>query len=363
VKEKQIYILGGESGGHNNDLLSVEILDTETEQVVPGQNLPPGYEHKGVTVDGNDLLVFSYRIRHHPETGEIHSLKHGEPNAAWATRPTAFPSNLVFADNNAPAIGHCVLATKGKSVYDTKRECWWDLPETPFEMFSLVRPRAVLGGKEIVPFTSTGVFSLKLKLLVNPPTTTILQYTSKLYESLLFSPDFSDVTFVCPEGIEISAHRCVLAANNAYFKAYFQSPWLELHPDGRWETEKSADVLKALLSLIYTGKLSPDVTDSKLVQILETSYEFQLGKDLLRVVQAKCIESISVANVKELLLFAKLHDASFLFDACFNFVCDNFFNVASDLEFAGDIIKVDGQLWQDILHSARKSSRKRQRSD
>mmetsp|Transcript_7707 Transcript_7707/g.14065 ORF Transcript_7707/g.14065 Transcript_7707/m.14065 type:complete len:102 (+) Transcript_7707:1331-1636(+) len=91
--------------------------------------------------------------------------------------------------------------------------------------------------------------------------------------------------------------------------------------------------MKAVLSLIYSGEVQANLSDAHLLELLDTVYEFQLDDDLLRVCQAMCMEKITVANVKNLLLTAKLHDASFLFDACFKYVCESFAQLGSDPEF------------------------------
>ena len=246
-------------------------------------------------------------------------------------------------------------------MYDTKRDCWWNLPSTPFNYFKWT----LVGGTEIIAFTDKSIYSLKLKLSVQPTTDKMLRHAKATLGSMLFSPDFSDVTFVCPDGTEIPAHRNVLASKNPYFQAYFTGPWTEQHPGGRWNTKKSPDVVKALLSLIYIGEAqTTKLSDDNLLELLETVYELQLHHDLLRVCQAMCIENISDVNVKSFLLSAKLHNATFLFDACFNYVCKHFVRLGSNAQFAMDIINVDGgQLWQEIVHSQSSASRKRPREE
>lgn len=303
---------------------------------------------------GEELLIFSSQSEE-DVTGEIHSLQRGEPDARWRTNPVSYPGNLV---NCSVVIGQCVLMTVESAVYDTRRERWWELAKMPFDEWDWT----IVGGTEIVAFTLDSVYSLKLKLGLQPPTVVMLTSTARVNRSMLFSPDFSDVTFVCPGGIEIPAHRNVLAANNAYFRAYFSGPWLEQHPDGRWETTKSSDVIKALLSLIYTGEAPTEISDAHLLELFETVYEFHLDSDLLCVCQAKCIENIGTSNAKDLLLAAKLHDASFLFDAAFKFVCEHFADVAEDPDVAEDLIKADRELWRKIVRSIHGQSRKRQRT-
>jgi hypothetical protein len=61
-------------------------------------------------------------------------------------------------------------------------------------------------------------------------------------------------------------------------------------------------------------------------------------------------------------LAAKLHDASFLFDAAFKFVCEHFADVAEDPDVAEDLIKADRELWRKIVRSIHGQSRKRQRT-
>jgi hypothetical protein len=92
------------------------------------------------------------------------------------------------------------------------RGCWWDLPKTPVDSFF---SRIVVGGKQIVVFSDAGIYSLTLKPIVDPPTATVLFHTKKLYESMLFLPDFSDVTFVCPDGAEIWLFQSLLSRSLA----------------------------------------------------------------------------------------------------------------------------------------------------
>jgi hypothetical protein len=107
------------------------------------------------------------------------------------------------------------------------------------------------------------------------------------------------------------------------------------------------------------------VTDAQFLELLETAYEFQLNDDLLKVCQAMCIDIINESNVKGFLLLAKPRNATFLFDACFKYVCEHLFEIiGEDPVFAGDVSKVDnGQLWRDIVEAAQRLNRKRPRED
>jgi len=79
----------------------------------------------------------------------------------------------------------------------------------------------LVGGTEIIAFSNASIYSLKFKLSVQPPTDTIVRHTKASLGSMLFSRDYSDVTFVGHDGSEIPAYRVVLASKNPYFQAYF----------------------------------------------------------------------------------------------------------------------------------------------
>lgn len=211
--DNQMYILGGyDEERHCLAIVSIEIFDTETGQLSPGPDMPPGYDHSGAIVD-NALVVFSFRGEDELDAGEIHFLRHGQ--SSWTTKSSSFPRSLVGED--PISIGQCILPTV-HSVYDTNRRArWWDLPVMPGDDWVWT----VVSETEIVAFGNDGVYSLKLKLGLHSPTTTTLTSTKKVYDSMLFSPDFSDVTFVCPDGTEIPAHRCVLAAKKPLLSGLF----------------------------------------------------------------------------------------------------------------------------------------------
>jgi hypothetical protein len=170
------------------------------------------------------------------------------------------------------------------------RGCWWDLPLAPSPQ------KKVVNGTEIVAITEKRIYSLKLKFSVQPPSATVLRHTKTMLSSMLFSPKFSDVTLVCPDGTEIPAHQVILSGNSLYFDTYFSGLWAEQHPDGRLQTEMTQDVIKPLLSLMYTGEILLNMNDSTLVGLLEAAYQLQLNDDLLRVCQ-KSVLTISMRRM------------------------------------------------------------------
>jgi hypothetical protein len=44
------------------------------------------------------------------------------------------------------------------------------------------------------------------------------------YKTLLLSQDYSDITFICRDGIAFPAHKGILAAASPYFKTAFDGP-------------------------------------------------------------------------------------------------------------------------------------------
>jgi hypothetical protein len=354
----QIYIIGGYNDGGDNKLMSVEILNTETGQLVAGPDMPQHNTFTAAAVN-NKLFVFA---RSDGGNGKVHSLQQAHPSSTWFTTSCSLPNEQLVCD--PIVIGDCVALTRSSVyVYDTQRDCSWTLPRSGLS--STIYDWTLVDRSKIIALLRDGIYVLKLKMNVEPSTGTMLRHAKAMLGSMLFSPHFSDVLFVCSDGTEIPAHRNVLAANNSYFQTYFSGRWSELHSDGRWETNKSSDVIKALLSLIYTGEDPFKISDAHLLELLETVYEFELDHNLVRVCQAKCIANITLLNVKNFLLSAKRLNASFLFDTCFKYVCEHYFQLASDHTFALDIINDDeGKLWNDIVQSSQSSAnRKRPREE
>jgi hypothetical protein len=224
---KQIFILGG--SGDAGTLVSVEILNTQTGQLVPGPDLPQAYVSFVFTAGAVNHKLFVF-ARSDGGNGKVHSLQQAHPSSTWFTTSCSLPNEKLVCD--PIVIGDCVALTPS-SVYDTSRACWWNLPSAPSPQ------KTIVNGTEIVIFTEKRIYSLKLKLSVQPPSSTVLRHTKTMLGSMLFSPKFSDVTLVCPDGAEIPAHQVILSGNSLYFDTYFSGLWAEQHPDGRLQTESN----------------------------------------------------------------------------------------------------------------------------
>lgn len=61
------------------------------------------------------------------------------------------------------------------------------------------------------------------------PTGPVLKGVASAYSKLLFSEDFSDITFKCSDGVSVPAHKNILAASSEYFHTAFLGSWAENH--------------------------------------------------------------------------------------------------------------------------------------
>ncbi|CAB9517524.1 BTB/POZ [Seminavis robusta] len=184
------------------------------------------------------------------------------------------------------------------------------------------------------------------------------------WKALLFSEDFSDVTFVFDSTDDVLyAHKCVLAASSNYFAAYFKGPWgkLSQHKSGTWKTDVPYPVMRAILAYIYTGDLDEVVLlePQQLGDSLAIAVQYQL-KDLQDYIEAAMKKAMSLSSVKETLLMAHLHDLSGLKNACFDFIRRN----AAEALFVPEITSIAQEypdLWSETAMAV--SGRKRPRED
>jgi hypothetical protein len=173
----------------------------------------------------------------------------------------------------------------------------------------------------------------------------------KTYKSLLFSQDQSDVKFVCRDGVEIPAHKAILAAASPYFASAFAGPWSENGHRGEWMTSHSSFVIKALLAFVYTGEVRG--IQQHLMPILAVAGEF----DILPLVEfaslhciesiARCVNDINVAKLKDILQLAHLHEIEDLKMACFEFARMNAAKVLTNPEIMS-LPNDDEVLWNEL---------------
>jgi hypothetical protein len=146
------------------------------------------------------------------------------------------------------------------------------------------------------------------------------------------------VTFVCTttsggEEISIPAHQCILSAASPCFERYFAGPWgREQNQDGIWHTHVPSQLLKGLLTFIYTGEQLETNDLNYTMDLIKVAHEFEL-KGLVGACETYCCNKISKGSVKDLIQVGHDYEATRLFDACVSFV-RNTWVVLLDPQFA-----------------------------
>jgi BTB/POZ domain len=173
------------------------------------------------------------------------------------------------------------------------------------------------------------------------------QTVQELLANFRSCPDNDRMTFVCSDGVDIRAHRSVLSLYSPVFKAYFEGPWSETHPDGRWETTYASDLVNAILDYMYSNKIDLTYISKEQNIVYTAAHEFQLT--ILNEIARDCmIDNISCANVKDTLEIAHLHNDESLLDSCFDFVSNNVEVVLTEQSFAA-LSTENPELWESMF--------------
>ena len=185
-------------------------------------------------------------------------------------------------------------------------------------------------------------------------TTPVLSGVPSCYMKMLFSDDYSDVSFHCSDGVCIPAHKCILAASSAYFKTALRGDWAENNADGIWETSHSSSIIKSVLTVIYTGSVEQceSIMDAKdttnALDLLDVACEYDI-KHRVEFSVDNCIRKLEVDNVSTVLQYANSHTnvPRRLKMACFLFVKKNTGPALMD----PDMMKIameDPELWGEL---------------
>lgn len=163
---------------------------------------------------------------------------------------------------------------------------------------------------------------------------------------MLFSKDFSDVQFHCPGGAVLYAHQVILSAASDYFKTVFKGPWADEHPNGIWQTTNSAELMKIMLTFIYTGDQFQNKCPEQHLDIVSLAHEYQLT-DLLQISAKILIDKIDEENVKEILQASALYNLDDLKKSCFLYIKEDFAMVLMDGNFM-KLAEKDESLWSEL---------------
>ena len=154
-----------------------------------------------------------------------------------------------------------------------------------------------------------------------PSSLSVLHSATETNEKMLFSERFSDVKFVCGDEVIVHAHKNVLAASSQYFDAAFDGPWKESE-SGEWMTSHKSDVIKVVLTLLYTGKINSKLVDEDPLAFVSVALEYNLDS-LKSLAESSCVRLVNGSNVNYLLQSAHLYGCSVLMNACAEYVKKN----------------------------------------
>lgn len=152
-------------------------------------------------------------------------------------------------------------------------------------------------------------------------TVSVARPVAASYKEMLLSEKFSDVSFVCPDGETIPSHRNILAASSPYFDAAFGGQWTEAQ-SGELKTSHPARIVKAMLTLLYTGDIDPNLIQKEPLEFLSISCEYNLDW-LKAIAEQYCVRALDPCNLKEQWQAACLYESDVLKTACIEYTKKN----------------------------------------
>ena len=192
------------------------------------------------------------------------------------------------------------------------------------------------------------------------PVVKVSESLLEMMQSLLFSRTLSDISFICSDGTNLPAHKCVLAAASEYFRAAFTGSWAENNPAaGEWRTDNSSAVMKSVLAFIYTGKGEEALLYSDPIALLPIAFEYCISS-LMAMVESSCSRQLTRSNMKQTLQSAHFYGSSRLKKACFDFVRNQGASMIAERDFL-ILASEDPHLWKELMAvvSSNPSARKR----
>eukprot|EP00547_Thalassionema_nitzschioides_P012104 CAMPEP_0194255714 /NCGR_PEP_ID=MMETSP0158-20130606/35104_1 /TAXON_ID=33649 /ORGANISM="Thalassionema nitzschioides, Strain L26-B" /LENGTH=364 /DNA_ID=CAMNT_0038994163 /DNA_START=20 /DNA_END=1111 /DNA_ORIENTATION=+ len=173
--------------------------------------------------------------------------------------------------------------------------------------------------------------------------------TISTWRRLLTSKDYSDLSFVCPDG-KVEAHKCVLTAAAPYFRAALQGQWKEgCCENNEWKTIHSTRIIQGILTFIYTGELDEDRwhDSTSLIQLLAVASEYQLDA-LVSLCEDKLEHALqSPEACKAILSMAHLHSLTNLINRCYDYISENATILLVNSKFMS-LAKDNTELWSDL---------------
>ncbi|XP_065220179.1 speckle-type POZ protein-like [Planococcus citri] len=157
------------------------------------------------------------------------------------------------------------------------------------------------------------------------------------FSSLLGNQEYADVILLA-KGKNYSAHKVVLAARSDVFPTMFKN---NQHGDKKHKkiridvTDVDAEVMDELLRYIYTGKCH--ISDKLGERLYEAADSYKLN-ELKTITLKSMVETLSVKNAVNVLVFADKHHMKDLKSTVIQFIVENSVQVSNTTEWKSMVI-------------------------
>lgn len=161
-----------------------------------------------------------------------------------------------------------------------------------------------------------------------PPRVFTVQYReresecSKKISNLLFSEKFSDFHFECLDGEILHAHKLILSAASPHFSSVFEDGWSEKNPDGSWKTTNPSEIMRLILTYIYTGVHDLAKIAKEPFTILSLAHEYNLS-GLVETTEIILVGKLHFKNLKKMLETSVQYELKKLKHSCFSYIKKN----------------------------------------
>ncbi|XP_073838527.1 protein roadkill-like [Musca autumnalis] len=145
---------------------------------------------------------------------------------------------------------------------------------------------------------------------------------TKDLDNILTNKEFSDVTLVAQDGIELKAHKLMLCARSQVFAAMFRNDMEESKTNRIRIDDMSAEVIKGMLRYIYTG-YAGDYVPCKLAKELFIAANKYALFDLQTMCENILINTMNRDTVTDTLLLADRHANERLKNTALQFIAYN----------------------------------------
>jgi len=139
-----------------------------------------------------------------------------------------------------------------------------------------------------------------------------------MHMALYQDTTFTDVVIKCNDGIELKAHKAVLAISSEYFKTIFTGNCTKAS-SCYIEADVPSSIMQKFLALLYTGKMLK-YNQSTCIRLWELAAYYQVP-ELIVSMGNKCVRRTTVDNITNLLVLAdKFPEHKLLNLGCFRFI-------------------------------------------